>query len=377
MNHRIILVLFILLGWASLSSAQIVPGQTSLTFLWGNYKAKAEPIPPENCEYQCHTASDRRVGTIITDVKLGYDLSPEFGLELGTQMRSLYKHVVRLDGLYYFQPDEQVVPYIAVGGGHLSVSPNLKIRNMNTVLNYGFGLKYFVRDDLVLRADMRHLVLFDDTEYIRNDFEYSIGFSVVGLEFPWKKSTKKKRKDNSQYKNEDGGRDGPPNQCPGTRLGTKVRCTIKQILTLDLNREEPEYPSVSGTKPEINTQGLCTGAPFKAKATKKGCSLQLKLNFDSNKTDIRPKDQDKLEVLAEFLNKTPTAEVFIEGYADLTGSKAYNLLLSEQRAERIVDALIDLGVDEKTLTFTGHGESESFEEEDLGKDRRVIITVLF
>ena len=62
--------------------------------------------------------------------------------------------------------------------------------------------------------------------------------------------------------------------------------------------------------------------------------------FDYNKADIRPEYHDKLDALAEFLEKNPDTYALIEGFADSTGDPTYNMMLSRQRAESVKNYLL-------------------------------------
>ena len=62
--------------------------------------------------------------------------------------------------------------------------------------------------------------------------------------------------------------------------------------------------------------------------------------FDYNSAEIRPVYHDKLDALAEFLEKNPDTYALIEGFADSTGDPTYNMMLSRQRAESVKNYLL-------------------------------------
>jgi outer membrane protein OmpA-like peptidoglycan-associated protein len=49
--------------------------------------------------------------------------------------------------------------------------------------------------------------------------------------------------------------------------------------------------------------------------------------------------------------------VLVEGFTDSTGSDAYNLQLSQRRAEAIRSALSQMGVDRSRIETRGYGEA--------------------
>jgi outer membrane protein OmpA-like peptidoglycan-associated protein len=50
-------------------------------------------------------------------------------------------------------------------------------------------------------------------------------------------------------------------------------------------------------------------------------------------------------------------QIHIDGYADMTGSARYNLILTQKRAKEVKKALIALGIDQKRITARGLGQT--------------------
>jgi OOP family OmpA-OmpF porin len=86
-----------------------------------------------------------------------------------------------IEGLYHFMPESRLVPFLAVGvgGNRYNVSGAIKDRDRFTV-DYGAGMKFFLTDNLALRADIRHVILPLHDRY--NELLYTIGldFSFGG-----------------------------------------------------------------------------------------------------------------------------------------------------------------------------------------------------
>lgn len=61
--------------------------------------------------------------------------------------------------------------------------------------------------------------------------------------------------------------------------------------------------------------------------------------FDFDKADLKPAAQPTLEKLAQVVRQATKSRVVINGYTDAKGDDAYNLKLSEQRAQAIADWL--------------------------------------
>jgi outer membrane protein OmpA-like peptidoglycan-associated protein len=61
--------------------------------------------------------------------------------------------------------------------------------------------------------------------------------------------------------------------------------------------------------------------------------------------------------LADVLRDNPDRTVLIEGFTDSTGSDAYNLQLSQRRAEAVRQALAAMGIDRSRIETRGYGEA--------------------
>ncbi len=86
-------------------------------------------------------------------------------------------------------------------------------------------------------------------------------------------------------------------------------------------------------------------------------TLDDRLLFDFDKSDIRPDAAQVLDALSGALGQVQTAALEIRGHTDSKGSDAYNQDLSERRAQSVVAALRQRGVGEHS-TAAGFGESQ-------------------
>lgn len=104
--------------------------------------------------------------------------------------------------------------------------------------------------------------------------------------------------------------------------------------------------------------------------------ISLDIEFDINKSNIRPEYNDEVARVGDFMIKYPTTTAVIEGYADEVGSDDYNLRLSQRRAESVAKTLVDkFGIDQSRLATKGYGKSRpvasNTTDEGRQKNRRI------
>lgn len=92
-------------------------------------------------------------------------------------------------------------------------------------------------------------------------------------------------------------------------------------------------------------------------ATEEYCSI-LDIQYEIGQNEIQREEEEKLSVLATFLNRYPNTTAVIEGHTDDVGSAAANQRLSQSRADSVVNYLVSThGIARGRLTSIGHGES--------------------
>jgi len=80
--------------------------------------------------------------------------------------------------------------------------------------------------------------------------------------------------------------------------------------------------------------------------------------FDFDKATLRTQSNTELNKLYKFLIKYSQLIVEISGHTDSKGADQYNQLLSEKRAQAVVDFLITKGINKNQLVFKGYGETQ-------------------
>ena len=80
------------------------------------------------------------------------------------------------------------------------------------------------------------------------------------------------------------------------------------------------------------------------------------INFNTGKSTFKEDSYSTLQAIAAILKEYPKANFTIEGHTDSVGSKSSNQLLSERRANAVMDYLVNNGIATERLTAVGYGE---------------------
>nr|MDQ3048405.1 OmpA family protein [Bacteroidota bacterium] len=79
--------------------------------------------------------------------------------------------------------------------------------------------------------------------------------------------------------------------------------------------------------------------------------------FDFDKSTLRPLSNVEIRNLVQLMKSNPNLKVEISGHTDSKGDAAYNLKLSEQRAQAVVDKLIAAGIPADRMKAKGYGKT--------------------
>ena len=80
--------------------------------------------------------------------------------------------------------------------------------------------------------------------------------------------------------------------------------------------------------------------------------------FETNKYLITANSKLALDKLQKIFAEYPETNILIEGHTDDVGSEAYNLSLSQRRAEAVGNYLKSVGVDASRFTIKWYGETQ-------------------
>lgn len=102
--------------------------------------------------------------------------------------------------------------------------------------------------------------------------------------------------------------------------------------------------------------------------------------FDSASANIKQGAVDNFTKVLDFIDGYPDRDIRIEGHTDSSGSDAFNLNLSQKRADAVKSLLVDYGIGSSRIEAIGMGESlpvaDNNTEAGKAKNRRVDIIIL-
>lgn len=153
-------------------------------------------------------------------------------------------------------------------------------------------------------------------------------------------------------------------------------------------KAKPAPPKDSDGDGVIDARDKCPDTPRGAKVDADGCRIPLKetvtinleVQFDFDKTKIKPMYYGQIEKAADFLRSYPDTSAFLEGHTDNIGSEKYNINLSKRRAESVKSYMVDkYGIDPSRLATRGYGYSRPVAtnktEAGRQKNRRVVAII--
>jgi len=249
----------------------------------------------------------------------------------------------RLNGNYYFRPEQKFQPFATIGIGSLSFDQEEKnIHTSSTVADLGAGLRYFFTPKISLKGDLRAIHNIDD-DYVDALANISVNF-LFGVHTP--------------ANDEDIG--APVNTAPQDSDGDGI------------NDKDDDCADTE--------KGLMVDENGCAIPVEQTVSMDLNVNFKFDSSKLPPEFYSDVKELATFLKTYKDSNVTIEGHADATGPEEYNDKLSKQRAQAIQDILVkDFSIDSKRIEHIGYGESRPIADnataEGRSKNRRAATVV--
>lgn len=137
-----------------------------------------------------HFAAKRKIEyTWLPNLAVGYNFDRHLGIEASigqvntnttkanaTPKQGVHGYLYMIDGLYHFNPYQNLEPYVAAGIGVLSIRPNGVDSEKQGNINAGLGLQYFVASSIAFRAEARDVYTLTGG---KNDYMLNLGMSFL------------------------------------------------------------------------------------------------------------------------------------------------------------------------------------------------------
>ena len=192
--------------------------------------------------------------------------------------------------------DSKIKPYILAGAGHAKYKMDGLATKEDTIANAGGGVFWRLNDALSLRTEARGTYDFDEKFW---SYTALAGLNVV--------------------------------------LGGHLKPAAPVVEVAPV--EPTPVPVQPQPQPQEMTEDL---------------NMELRVFFDTNKSDIKPQYKSEIAKVAEKLSEYPNATARIEGHTDNTGPRKLNERLSLARANSVKSALVnEYNVNATRLTTQG------------------------
>ena len=122
-----------------------------------------------------------------------------------------------------------------------------------------------------------------------------------------------------------------------------------------------------------NSRDKCPNTPLGAKVDSDGCEcgdvVLRGVTFVTDSSEITPQGQLVLDSLVAGLQRRAGTKLEIRGHTDSVGSEAYNLALSQRRADSVKAYLVSKGLNAADLSTIGLGEMQHIATNDTAEGR--------
>lgn len=115
------------------------------------------------------------------------------------------------------------------------------------------------------------------------------------------------------------------------------------------------------SKYEFNTMGLNDSKTYEQDFVLAPISRPVTMDnifYEFGKWTLTPASETGLQQLVKLLNDNPNITIELSAHTDLVGDSISNKVLSEKRAQSVVNYLINAGIESQRLTPVGYGENK-------------------
>lgn len=338
---------------------------------------------------------------VLGELRLGYDVNDRWGLEGvldlapylrrravagGVLQNNTFSVGMAVDGVFHFTRWDRLDPYLAAGVGFVLYGDALRFGRFANAIRGGGGVMYHFNDEWGVRADARLLLADFGADPDAN--------LIVTFGTTWTWGARVEERFMAMAGPADTDRDGLTDAEEDV-LGTDPYDPDTDKDRLSDGDEVNRY-STNPLEPDTDLDFLNDGDevldhgtdPLLRDSDEGGVAdghevvedrtnpldpaddlylFELYINFDYDKSVIKPDFFSQLDVIGKVLARNPGSTARIEGHADRTKKSGgpYNKRLSHQRAEAVLDYLADsCGIARGRMEAVGYGFSRPKEPND-------------
>jgi OOP family OmpA-OmpF porin len=265
----------------------------------------------------------------------------------------LYIHQLGGDLTYSFGDRQHLTPFLLIGGGGIFDDTHPRDNGGGSgYVDAGLGMTTgtFWHNRIRLRGEVRAVHDFISANEHTGFTDYRAG---IGLEIPFYEIKA---------------------AAPVAAAEPQV-----QVVKVPTGLEDSDGDGV------VDSVDKCPNTPPNTRVDGDGCPIPKVVRlegvtFEFNKTRLRPDSQTILNWVVGIMKKYPDMQVELAGYTDSIGGVAYNLKLSQARAESVKGYLIEQGVDASRIQAKGYGKDNPVASNDTDegreRNRRVELHIL-
>ena len=137
------------------------------------------------------------------------------------------------------------------------------------------------------------------------------------------------------------------------------------------DRDGDGVPDKDDLCPDLVGTVANQGCPEVTESVRKALNDYAKtILFDTGKATIKPASGDVLNNIADILDDYPNVRFRIEGHTDSTGGAELNQRLSAERAQSVMNYLIEKGIPSERMSSQGFGEDRPIADNNTREGRR-------
>ena len=151
-------------------------------------------------------------------------------------------------------------------------------------------------------------------------------------------------------------------KCRGVQMGPMQQaCSCKKVAKAKQPARQvaaKQTPvKTAETKAAEQSAALKSVGTTRTKGNKVSLQYKEPIRFGHNSDVIENVSKADISTTAAVLRKYPDNKVIVKGYTDSLGDPAYNIDLSQRRAQAVANELIKQGVKAENITAIGYGAS--------------------